>query len=787
MSYRSPLSQEPSPLPYGGSASPYGSKSPQQMYTYSPPDVRDSKGKSPMVESPSLIKSPGPLNASGWFSDSPSPDQFQWVTPQFVSPVAPIQPTGFSSGSPAGINQWMTQSSGSPSPLSPMGSFTPGNSFTPSPLSPRSPGYHSGSPFSPQSPRFPQSPISKDITTSMILNAAAASEADVYTPITYAEMVEVQRKEEEVLVKKGGVCPVEDISKHLAVLNTDILTDYIRNNFDNPNVMKSMRCIMEGIYFHAFDRDGKVKNAAAVSNWFTSTKQIGSPSSYGVASIVSIRNAKGAAVVKFSNDPSDDELVHELFVGMYGANEVRAVIPNFAYIYGGFKCSPGFVDSSGEVVGMCSSDKKDVQYVIYEAITPSKEFFDISATISAEQYFSNLIQVCLATHIASEMVGWTHYDLHMGNVMLREVPKYGGNPFYIEYPLGDQVYYVKSNYVATLIDYGMSRIEYNGKSYGFSMTDHEIYPHRAHPLFDVYKYLLSTARYMVETPNVDAVNVARAFYRYFNTTETLKDAVIAQTDVYFVLPYELAEERKLSIPGLLAHVASELPSLFSQVVQIAPAVTPSPVLGCNELGHCATSSQVYSDLNIDHANKIAPKTVMDFYDLSTMMTEEETMELILNFTQYYNDAMDKHIEQLSELCREANNTMKDVITKSRNINKPKLATKGNADVFSDSYLKEVKDYFTLIAKSNFNLKRAEIYFTIGRHVASMFASEDIIIRLDKIKAYIDTSKNVLDIKRNSAAGVLTEINKRLRTVDGKKYLRKNESLYWYITSAAYYL
>lgn len=790
MSFYSSNGQENLPEWYEGSGIVYGTPEGWRAAANSNSFSWEDKGKSPYSGSPSPIRevqpspylgnvSPRAFGSSNGYSEAVSSSPFK-LEPIVPSPAGGYpQPMVYSqSPIPPVIPHFVSPSSKGGSPY-------PG---TPSPYSGSPSSVNSSYSGSPSSPRgSPKPAVPRDITTQMIFDKVDASEADIYTQRTYDEIAKNQRKEEEVLVKKGGVCPVEDISRQLSVLNTDILTDYIRTNFDNPHVMKSMKCIMGGVYFHAFDRNGKVKNAAAVSNWFTNTKQIGSPSSNGVAAIVSLRSAKGAAVVKFAKDPKDDDdLVHELFVGMYGANEMRDMLPNFAYVYGGFKCSPGFIDDKGEVVGMCSSDKSDVQYVIYEAISPAKEFFDISTTISAGEYFSTLMQVCLATHIASEMVGWTHYDLHQANVMLREVEKYPGQDFYIRYDMGVQVFYVKARRVATLIDYGMSHIIHNGKSYGHALTRYEVYPNRTSPLFDIYKYLLTTARYLVETPNDAATNVARSFYRYFNTTETLKAAAISQGDVYCVLPYELIEERGLSIPGLLAHVASELPSLFNEYVKIDPAMAPAPLLGCSELA-CPTDSQIYSDLNVNVGSKPDPRTVMDFYDMVSIMEEDDTMELILGFTQYYNEAMSKHIEQLKDLCRDTNDIMQEVIAQSRKLKSQLFATKTTQDLFSDSTLKEVKEYFTNIAKADFNLKRAEIYFATARHVASMFASEDVIISLDKIKAFIDKAKTVLNTKKASAADLLTYIKSRARTPDASSFFKKNAKLYWYTDNAPYYL
>jgi hypothetical protein len=196
--------------------------------------------------------------------------------------------------------------------------------------------------------------------------------------------------------------------------------------------------------------------------------------------------------------------IHEMFVALMTLNNLRAYCPNFSCIYGGFICGdPNVIEGR-----ICAGDTP-VPYTVYEAIDgvdSAKQMIELAPTrsilkagqvvqvpldvdimnpnVTAPLYeftFSILLQLNFALQIAyAKAFRFTHRDLHSGNVICRPL----GGPKLLRYDslylrIDDPdkrvkridqpelfskeertIYYVNSNYVATVIDYDWSQVYY---------------------------------------------------------------------------------------------------------------------------------------------------------------------------------------------------------------------------------------------------------------------------------------------------------------------------------------
>src|SRR5579884_2098120 len=108
-----------------------------------------------------------------------------------------------------------------------------------------------------------------------------------------------------------------------------------------------------------------------LGEWFTQLKRIGTESTAGFAFQGDMKKEKNVFIVKTSQNPETDDLQHELFVGLFGLNQLRSTkqglpVYNFAYIFGGFKCSPPLVSPQDKTaVAWCNNMKDTVNYVFY--------------------------------------------------------------------------------------------------------------------------------------------------------------------------------------------------------------------------------------------------------------------------------------------------------------------------------------------------------------------------------------------------------------------------------------
>jgi hypothetical protein len=146
-------------------------------------------------------------------------------------------------------------------------------------------------------------------------------------------------------------------------------------------------------------------------------------------------------IIKFSTDPTVDNLVfnsivHEAFIGLFGLNRLQS--PNFAKIIAtSLSSCPSYIDHE-----ICS-------YVAYEYIEgPTLSKFMESNSDGVIK--SILYQVFEAIYYAYRELDFTHYDLHLDNIMIR-------------------------NNIPVIIDYGRSHIKINNVNYGYYDLWHHVY------------------------------------------------------------------------------------------------------------------------------------------------------------------------------------------------------------------------------------------------------------------------------------------------------------------------
>ena len=103
--------------------------------------------------------------------------------------------------------------------------------------------------------------------------------------------------------------------------------------------------------------------------------------------------------------------------------------------------------------------------------------------------------------MANKMIDFTHYDLHTGNILIRDI---NIEKFQIQYDTENGVEYITTDLIATFIDFGMSHI-YNedliiagdhieNGHYGvYNFLYYDVYPNKSWIMSDIYKVLLYSA------------------------------------------------------------------------------------------------------------------------------------------------------------------------------------------------------------------------------------------------------------------------------------------------------
>lgn len=144
----------------------------------------------------------------------------------------------------------------------------------------------------------------------------------------------------------------------------------------------------------------------------------------------------------------------EFAIGFYFLNSLRLEIPNFVQTYERFPCT--FSDKICRV-------NKTVDALALEKVQ-GKTVQSLIKNMGYEDICLLLLQVYLSLIVAYRRFGFCHLDLHGGNVMLYNTPvtsitynvgSYIGN--------GEEDITINTPFIAVIIDFGMSRVVYNGK------------------------------------------------------------------------------------------------------------------------------------------------------------------------------------------------------------------------------------------------------------------------------------------------------------------------------------
>jgi len=143
--------------------------------------------------------------------------------------------------------------------------------------------------------------------------------------------------------------------------------------------------------------------------------------------------------------------IHEGLIGSY-LNSLRSITPNFSLVYA--------------TMNNCSDpelppDKIIANYVIYEKIE-GVSFESFCKTLDTQPngkklYLDTILSILAGLHLAYSILGFTHYDLHDQNVIMRR-----NTSGTVKYILDDSKEFytleLDLKYIPVIIDYGFSHI-----------------------------------------------------------------------------------------------------------------------------------------------------------------------------------------------------------------------------------------------------------------------------------------------------------------------------------------
>lgn len=272
-------------------------------------------------------------------------------------------------------------------------------------------------------------------------------------------------------------------------------------------------------------------------------------------------------VIKYS-DKSKIEMIHESFISMI-MNRFRSQIPNFMYGFGYFRCSSPNDTLFSKRKSICNQSGGNV-YGVFEKIDSivfddyiAKKDYDV--TFILEMY----LQILLSLNMASS-VKFSHNDLHTSNVLLRKTPS--EESVYIPYKYKGDVIYIKTKYIATIVDYGNSFVSLDGIAYGsFEIEKTGAYPDVPNYIMDAYKLFMFISYYMLTSGSEQKSDVIlpklEPIFKFFNKSEDFIDTVYGTRTTYYVIP---ADNYGYNHTLLIDHIFRMYPEQMKNIVHKLP-------------------------------------------------------------------------------------------------------------------------------------------------------------------------------------------------------------------------
>lgn len=497
----------------------------------------------------------------------------------------------------------------------------------------------------------------------------------------------VQELERRIIINQAK-CPdeiVDDLRTRTFQLDAVHMSEYLQQPgiFDH-NFQDGISCLVDAL---TTDNGKDINEFSGLTNkivdlrlrkWITDVKHIGEISSEEFAYSVGVKDSP-LFVVKITNDLKSDSLSHEAIVGMGAINKIRNKVPNFMHTYAAFMCSPPILNEKDEIVTWCPIGETKVTYLVLENIRNALSMKDIIKKLTVDEYLQIYIQILNALNVAYKQFDFTHYDLHLDNVLIQELSYTVSIPFYD--PRGG-VKYIQSNLIPRIIDYGYSHVYLQGQHFGiFDVEFANVYPDKSFPIHDAYKLLIGSYFDNIDDHKDKALNI---IYDFFNEGQSINHRYLGRSSGVSRDYYQpnLTHINK-SLDDLLIHILDkfELP----WIVDIKPESSVSTVCDDN-----CIQWDTFNNLIFDRDR--LPETLIDFcqanqaVDKLTNGTLQKDMKIWLsqfNANTAYDQEIDPFINKLNDTIDE--------------FNKIKISKFDSTMVDMDNYIKIIRKIINILS------------------------------------------------------------------------------------------
>lgn len=577
-----------------------------------------------------------------------------------------------------------------------------------------------------------------------------------------------QRRKEEILIESVNLCSeseLEIIKINFHGLDEKILGNYLKELFYNQDVMEFAECIISSLSYISPSDSGSISLNDKIITYITNLRKIDKLSSQGNVFLADLCEAEDLFLIKSPLDPKKDFLLHELVIGLHGTNKLRRFVPNFTYIYSGFKGSPPlFNPKSKKVLSWCEGGNDEVNYVVSENISASISLNEYIKNCNDKDFLNIYMQILYALKKAHSLIDFTHYNINGNNIIIRSVDL---EEFQIPYETEkSQIEYIQSSVIATIVNYEYSHIKIpeivNSKGkiipsgdYGkFGLKDYSVYPNKSFPIHDLYKLLMASMKAAYDYENQPVLETGQIIYSFFSDGLFTEDIVKEDN---LKIPSELISEdidQSLIFDKLANYIRNNLNCDFISEEAILPT------LSCKTLS-CDFKGDIYDDVGVEEAGNLSiPGNILDFvillYRIENNKCKADKLLSLFN----YGDNIKKGMRILKKLIEEVILEVEQTIQGDIML----------INTIGLEYIKEVKLMYFQLSIIFLKLRKIKILYEIC---------------IKSMKAYDDTSRSkiVTSLIGKLIQSIDSELKNFITIVDRNKEFTvidySNEDFLWF--------
>ena len=260
------------------------------------------------------------------------------------------------------------------------------------------------------------------------------------------------------LRKKKSIYNLKSISKKYS--------KYIATNYFYGNPMMSLVEIIS--YLTTIKKNRKILFSSIVK-WFSVPEKLHVDSTQSIIYLMELKQSRDKIIdiiLKIDRKSTEKNSYREYFITLTQLNKLRYYLPNFMMTYGQFKCIKPSVSTEKIYFKKMFHPKGNyVNYTLYERIVGiSLETYLTSYKLKYETFINCFVQLLFALEKAQEKCGFTHFDLHYDNIILKE----SNISEYDVYCNGVKYTVEIDDYIPVIIDYGHACVKkYNGNTYRY--------------------------------------------------------------------------------------------------------------------------------------------------------------------------------------------------------------------------------------------------------------------------------------------------------------------------------